>query len=127
MSRRRFMLALTSSKLIATSLSIAIRKRRFVQNGRGLYRLSRSHQRRLAAATATFRIQVTVLACRLLDPKPGEAILDACAAPGGKTTYLAQMMKNQGSIIACDREPKRLTILKENVDRLRSHGSRNPA
>ena len=60
----------------------------------------------------------TILACRLLDPKPGEAILDACAAPGGKTTYLAQMMKNQGSIIACDREPKRLTVLKENVDRL---------
>jgi len=61
----------------------------------------------------------TIMACRLLDPKPGEKILDACAAPGGKTIYLAQLMKNQGSIIACDREPKRLATLNENVTRMR--------
>ncbi|HJT82333.1 MAG TPA: 16S rRNA (cytosine(967)-C(5))-methyltransferase RsmB [Chthoniobacterales bacterium] len=61
----------------------------------------------------------TALACRLMRPSPGEKILDACAAPGGKTTYLAQMMNNQGSIVACDREPKRLAILQENVDRMR--------
>jgi 16S rRNA (cytosine967-C5)-methyltransferase len=36
----------------------------------------------------------TVIACQLLDPKPGEKILDACAAPGGKTSYLAQIMQN---------------------------------
>jgi 16S rRNA (cytosine967-C5)-methyltransferase len=60
----------------------------------------------------------TAIACRLLDPKPGEKILDACAAPGGKTVYLAQAMQNQGVIIACDRERERLQILKGNVDRL---------
>ena len=60
----------------------------------------------------------TAIACQLLDPKPGEKILDACAAPGGKTTYLAQLMQNRGVIIACDRDRKRLEILKDNVGRL---------
>ena len=60
----------------------------------------------------------TAIACQLLDPKPGEKILDACAAPGGKTTYLAQLMQNRGVIIACDRDVKRLQILKDNVGNL---------
>jgi 16S rRNA (cytosine967-C5)-methyltransferase len=58
------------------------------------------------------------VACRLLDPQPGEKILDACAAPGGKTAYLAQLMQNRGAILACDREPKRLAVLQENMSRL---------
>jgi 16S rRNA (cytosine967-C5)-methyltransferase len=58
------------------------------------------------------------MACQLLDPKPGEKTLDACAAPGGKTTYLAQLMQNRGLIIACDRDRKRLQILKDNIGRL---------
>jgi 16S rRNA (cytosine967-C5)-methyltransferase len=60
----------------------------------------------------------TAIACQLLDAKPGEKILDACAAPGGKTAYIAQLMKNAGVIISCDRDGERLQILKNNVDRL---------
>ena len=60
----------------------------------------------------------TVIACRLLDPKPREKILDACAAPGGKTGYIAQLMKNRGTIVACDRDQDRLQILKDNMARL---------
>jgi 16S rRNA (cytosine967-C5)-methyltransferase len=60
----------------------------------------------------------TAIACQLLGPQPGEKILDACAAPGGKTAYLAQLMQNQGIIIACDRDRERLQILKGNVSRL---------
>ena len=60
----------------------------------------------------------TVIACQILDPNPGEKILDACAAPGGKTGYIAQMMKNRGIIAACDRDPDRLRIVKENMTRL---------
>lgn len=60
----------------------------------------------------------TAIACQLLDPKPGEKILDACAAPGGKTAYVAQLMQNRGTITACDRDPERLQILKENAGRL---------
>jgi 16S rRNA (cytosine967-C5)-methyltransferase len=60
----------------------------------------------------------TAIACQLLNPLPGERILDACAAPGGKTGYIAQLMKNRGTIVACDRHPPRLQILKENMARL---------
>jgi 16S rRNA (cytosine967-C5)-methyltransferase len=60
----------------------------------------------------------TLLACHALDPTPGERILDACAAPGGKTGYIAQLMQNIGMIVACDRDLERLETLKANMARL---------
>jgi 16S rRNA (cytosine967-C5)-methyltransferase len=54
----------------------------------------------------------------LLDPQPGDRILDACAAPGGKTTHLGELMKNQGSIVALDRQQSRLDRLVSNCSRL---------
>jgi len=60
----------------------------------------------------------TLLAPALLDAQPGETILDACAAPGGKTTFIAQQMNNKGKIIACDLDPNRLKLLKDNCARL---------
>lgn len=54
----------------------------------------------------------------LLDPQPGETILDACAAPGGKTTHLAMLMQNRGTIYAVDRKPERLELLRVNCRRL---------
>jgi 16S rRNA (cytosine967-C5)-methyltransferase len=60
----------------------------------------------------------TAAACDLVDPKPGDKILDACAAPGGKTAYLAEKMENRGTIIACDRDGERLELLRENLARL---------
>lgn len=56
--------------------------------------------------------------CRLLDPKPGEVVLDACAAPGGKTSYLAQLMENEGKIVATDSSSQRLQKTRENLERL---------
>jgi 16S rRNA (cytosine967-C5)-methyltransferase len=60
----------------------------------------------------------TAIACQILNVRPGEKVLDACAAPGGKTGYIAQLMENRGTIIACDRDPGRLQMLKENMARL---------
>ena len=60
----------------------------------------------------------TAIACQILSPLAGEKILDACAAPGGKTGYIAQLMENRGTIVACDRDPERLQILTENMARL---------
>ncbi|HSJ01171.1 MAG: 16S rRNA (cytosine(967)-C(5))-methyltransferase RsmB [Verrucomicrobium sp.] len=60
----------------------------------------------------------TAIACELLAPQPGEAVLDACAAPGGKSAYLAQMMENQGTLYACDSVSRRLKRLEENLARL---------
>jgi 16S rRNA (cytosine967-C5)-methyltransferase len=54
----------------------------------------------------------------LLDPHPGERILDACAAPGGKTTHLAALMNNDGTIMAVDQSAARLNLLRENCRRL---------
>jgi 16S rRNA (cytosine967-C5)-methyltransferase len=60
----------------------------------------------------------TLLACDLLNPKPGDVVLDACAAPGGKTGYLAQQMENQGRLVACDYDKVRLARLQQNLTRL---------
>ncbi|MFO1488838.1 MAG: 16S rRNA (cytosine(967)-C(5))-methyltransferase RsmB [Verrucomicrobiota bacterium] len=60
----------------------------------------------------------TLLAVRELNPQPGETVLDLCAAPGGKTTYIAQRMRNQGGILAHDPVPDRLKLIEENCRRL---------
>lgn len=60
----------------------------------------------------------TLLAPALLGARPGETILDMCAAPGGKTTFIAQQMNNEGRIIATDLDPTRLRLVKENCQRL---------
>jgi 16S rRNA (cytosine967-C5)-methyltransferase len=60
----------------------------------------------------------TLLAVRELNPRPGETILDLCAAPGGKTNYIAQLMGNQGMVIAHDTAPDRLALIHENCARL---------
>ena len=60
----------------------------------------------------------TLLAPLLLDPQPGETLLDLCAAPGGKTTLLAQQIHNQGRIVASDAELNRLKLVRDNCIRL---------
>ncbi len=50
-------------------------------------------------------------------PHPGDAVLDLCAAPGGKTLHAADLMKNEGSILACDLTDAKTALLKENAQR----------
>ncbi|MFP4221798.1 MAG: 16S rRNA (cytosine(967)-C(5))-methyltransferase [Phormidium sp.] len=54
----------------------------------------------------------------LLNPQPGEVIVDACAAPGGKTTHMAELMGDRGQIWACDRTASRLKKVGQNCQRL---------
>ncbi len=54
----------------------------------------------------------------LLEAKPGMRVLDLCAAPGGKTAFIADLMENKGEIIALDRFESRLKILQKNLNRL---------
>ena len=60
----------------------------------------------------------TLLAAYKLGARSGETILDLCAAPGGKTTFIAQLMNNQGRIVAMDNSRDRLKLLEENCARL---------
>lgn len=60
----------------------------------------------------------TSVACEMLNPQPNETVLDACAAPGGKTAILAELMQNRGMLIAADRDAARLKMLQGNLDRL---------
>jgi 16S rRNA (cytosine967-C5)-methyltransferase len=58
----------------------------------------------------------------LVAPKPGESILDFCAAPGGKTFHLAELVHGRGNITATDVDAARLTKLRENLRRLQTPG-----
>jgi 16S rRNA (cytosine967-C5)-methyltransferase len=55
---------------------------------------------------------------RLLDPKPGETLIDLCSAPGGKALHAAETMKNEGLVVAVDKYMTRLNLVSQTADRL---------
>ena len=71
-------------------------------------------------ATDAFYMQdeSSMLVAHAVCPQPGMTVLDLCAAPGGKTTHLAQLMQNKGRIYACDIHPHKMELIKENAVRL---------
>jgi 16S rRNA (cytosine967-C5)-methyltransferase len=56
----------------------------------------------------------------LLDPQPGETVMDACAAPGGKSMHIAELMGNEGRVWSCDRTASRTRKIQQNIDRLQA-------
>lgn len=66
----------------------------------------------------TIQDEAAGLSSFILAPKEGEMVLDACSAPGGKTTYLAELMCNQGNIVAWDIYEERLKQVEQNAKRL---------
>ena len=70
-----------------------------------------------AVDTTRFYIQdpSTLLAPMLLAPQPGETIADLCAAPGGKSLILAEMLNGAGKLLCRDRSPERLKSIQENL------------
>lgn len=57
------------------------------------------------------------LPAQVLNPKPGEFVLDCCASPGGKTTQMAAMMENQGVIVSFEKNNNRIASLRANLER----------
>ena len=66
----------------------------------------------------TVQDEVAGLTALVLNPQPGENVLDACSSPGGKTTYLAELMKNQGNIVATDIYEHRTKLVENAAKRL---------
>ena len=62
--------------------------------------------------------EAAMLACEILAPKKGDVVIDLCAAPGGKTTYIAQLMENKGKILAFDIHEHKIQLITENAKRL---------
>ena len=60
----------------------------------------------------------SMIAVKALAPEPGSRVLDLCAAPGGKTGYMAELMGNEGSITACDVHPHRLMLTQAAMKRI---------
>ena len=66
----------------------------------------------------TVQDESSMLVALAAEPAPGQRVLDVCSAPGGKTTHMAQLMKNKGTIYACDIHKHRLDLIAENCKRL---------
>jgi 16S rRNA (cytosine967-C5)-methyltransferase len=73
-----------------------------------------------AFAEGLFQVQgeASQLIGYLLSPLPGERILDACAAPGGKSTHIAELMKDEGELVAIDNSPRGVEKILDNAARL---------
>lgn len=67
-----------------------------------------------------FHVQsrASMMAAEALEARPGDRVLDACAAPGGKTFTLAEQMENRGEIVAFDCHPHRVTLIEKGAERL---------
>lgn len=76
--------------------------------------------RGLLGSAGVYHVQeeVSLLPVELLDPRPGERVLDLCAAPGGKTARVAVAMGNRGTVVANDVDWRRLVAVGKNLDRL---------
>jgi 16S rRNA (cytosine967-C5)-methyltransferase len=66
----------------------------------------------------TVQDESSMLVAHVASPQPNTEVLDVCAGPGGKTTHLAQLMKNTGTILACDIHQHRLKLIEETAGRL---------
>jgi len=89
-----------------------------VEGAPGFYEISHVPIDLIEQGVVYVQDPATALAPRLLDPQPGQRVLDACAAPGGKTALLADLMGNQGTIVATDRAENRCETMRENLARM---------
>lgn len=68
----------------------------------------------------TVQDESSIIASLAVDPKANEQVLDVAAAPGGKSTHMAALMQNQGTIVSWDIHPHRVKLIEENASRLKA-------
>ncbi|WP_051284121.1 16S rRNA (cytosine(967)-C(5))-methyltransferase RsmB [Desulforegula conservatrix] len=92
----------------------------YSENGLNITGLKQNIQNLLDLNEGVFQVQdeAAQMIAILLDPKPGERVLDACCGLGGKTGHIGQIMKNDGIIIASDNDPRKLIELNQEMKRL---------
>jgi 16S rRNA (cytosine967-C5)-methyltransferase len=77
-----------------------------------------------AAGAFTPQSRASQLVATVVDPRPGERVLDLCAAPGGKTTHLAALMGGEGELVAVERHRGRARALQATCERMRATNAR---
>jgi 16S rRNA (cytosine967-C5)-methyltransferase len=73
-----------------------------------------------AAGAVMAQSRASMHVARMVDPRPGERVLDLCAAPGGKTTHLAALMGGEGEIVAVERHEGRAAALRATCERMKA-------
>lgn len=104
------LIKLLSDKGIKAEKSQVLENSLLIENSGSLARLSEFEN-------GLFHIEdiSSQLCCEVLAPQSGDSVLDVCAAPGGKSVTIAEIMQNEGSILACDLYPQRLKLIEENA------------
>ena len=93
----------------------------FIETGLPSFLLTKDFHRTepfITLGLLTVQNPVQALPCLLLDPEEGETVLDMCAAPGGKSTFLAELMHNSGKVIAVDRYPNKCRTIRERASQM---------
>ncbi len=101
-------------------IGISLKKVDFLTDGYEVKKARFSPGAAIEFLLGYYYIQEAASQCpaQVLNPKPGEVVLDMASAPGGKTSQLAQYMNNKGVIIALDTNSGRLKILRDNLERM---------
>ncbi|MFA6074419.1 MAG: 16S rRNA (cytosine(967)-C(5))-methyltransferase RsmB [Negativicutes bacterium] len=79
----------------------------------GIERLDELNE--LQSGSVVIQDESSQLVAYVLNPQPGEFVIDCCAAPGGKTTHIAALMKNRGRVVACDIFQHKIDMITQNV------------
>lgn len=78
----------------------------------------------LSSTEALLQNLPSIVCVRVLDPKPGEVVLDMCAAPGNKTTHIAELMQDKGILVALDKTESKIRHVRDKVQRYGLHSIR---